>query len=60
MSQERLKKIAEQVFSGKKLHEIEFGTPAPDLDEKLSLIDRAIKLYPVTEAQVLEEKGAER
>jgi len=49
MMQEQLKHISEQVMAGKKLHEIEFGAPALGLDEKLALIDKAIRLYPVAE-----------
>ena len=47
MSRERLHLIAEQVLGGKKLHEIDFGEPKLDLEEKLRRIDQAIRqIYP--------------
>ena len=51
MSQEQLRWIAEQVLEGKKLHEIDFGEPHLDLEEKLRKIDQALKLYPLPEAR---------
>ena len=51
MNQEQLKWIEEQVLEGKKLHEIDFGEPRLDLEEKLRRIDLALKHYPVPEAR---------
>lgn len=50
MTKERLLLIAEQVLGGKKLHEIDFGEPKLDLEEKLRRIDLAIRQYPMPEA----------
>jgi hypothetical protein len=50
MNQERLLLIAEQVLGGKKLHEIDFGEPKLDLEEKLRRIDLAIRQYPMPDA----------
>ena len=51
MIQEQLRSIAEQVLEGKKLHEIDFGEPRLDLEEKLRRIDLALKLYPAADVQ---------
>ena len=50
MAADRLRSIAEQVLGGKKLHEIDFGEPRLDLEEKLRHIDQAIRQYPFIEA----------
>ena len=49
MNRERLLSIAEQVLGGKKLHEIDFGEPRLDLEEKLRRVDQAIRQYPMPE-----------
>lgn len=49
MTPERLLLIAEQVLGGKKLHEIDFGEPQLDLEEKLKRVDLAIRQYPMAE-----------
>jgi hypothetical protein len=46
MIRDMLKSIAEQVLEGKKLHEINFGEPNLNLEEKLTTIEEAIKRYP--------------
>jgi len=56
MTKEQMKRIAEQVLEGKKLHDIDFGVVTLNLDEKLSLIDKAIRLYPVPESKEIEGK----
>ena len=50
MTQEQMKWIAEQVLGGKKLHDIEFGVPALNTEEKLALIDKAIRQFPALES----------
>ena len=46
MTPETLKRIASQVLGGKQLHETEFGDPDLSLEEKLALVDLALKKYP--------------
>ena len=46
MTPEKLKRIAEQVIEGKKLLEVDFGEPNLSLEEKLALVDLALKHYP--------------
>ena len=50
MNKESLMSIADQVLRGKKLHEIDFGEPKLDLEEKLRNIDLAIRQYPTPDS----------
>ena len=60
MAVDRLRSIAEQVLGGKKLHEIDFGEPRMNLEEKLRNIDQAIRRYPFIEAERQPGQGSER
>lgn len=46
MTIETLRSIAVQVLAGKGLHEIDFGEMGLPLEERLSLVDQALKRYP--------------
>jgi hypothetical protein len=58
MSQESLKRIAEQVLNGRKLHEIDFGEPKLNLDEKLGRIDMALRQFPLAPSDGGRQSGA--
>jgi hypothetical protein len=59
MTREQLLLVAQQVLGGKKLHEIDFGEPKLDLEEKLKRIDLAIRQYPVPEEAAMAGQGTE-
>ena len=60
MTPDELKRIAGQILAGKKLHEIDFGEPRLDLEEKLRNIDQAIRRYPFIEEERPVGQGPDR
>ena len=49
MTPEKLKRIAEHVLEGKNLYQMDFEEPNLTAEEKLALVDMAIKRYPFPE-----------
>jgi hypothetical protein len=46
MTPEKLKRIAEQVLEGKNLYQMDFGEPNLTAEEKLALVELALKSHP--------------
>jgi len=49
MTPKKMKWIAQQVLDGRHFHEIDFGDSHLSLQEKLTLVDLALKHYPSPE-----------